>query len=105
MMPERTAVEKEQMDVVFYIAGAFANTFLVKYHDCELCRTYLTEEDRNVPKGTNELFAKCKAYDNAKSDIGSLTIPSQFQYNLIQRCEAIFMQNFEKFRHMIRKIE
>jgi len=77
-----------------YVAGYACKTIL-KEHECQFCTDMLLVQC----KDKNELptFFQFKLYGHCSAS--SLFTPSQFSVTLLQKCQTVFTDTFEQFRH------
>ena len=77
-----------------YVTGYVCKTVL-QNHDCKLCTSMLLFECQN--KKDLPVFFQFKLYDNCTAS--SLFSPSQFILDVVQKCQTVFSDTFEQYKH------
>jgi len=85
-------------NTLMYVTGYVCRKVLDK-HRCERCRHAMLRSDTTVVE-QRDLFCVHKAYNLARGSFGGLKASSQFMFELLTRCEEVFVSMFDDIKHV-----
>lgn len=84
-----------EKNILAYIAGYLCFRILRKHSDCNICCKHLVRTDASLDD-PSLLFMYFKGSDASGKDFGNLTVPSHECITFIQKCDHIFIEEFNQ---------